>query len=253
MKKMSPLAASLLLSSIMCVPSANAADNMMEDWYLRADVGNTNWSDQDGLINNRTSANNTDMRPRWDIGQRASYGLGIGTELSHNLRTDLTVQQTRFATASDTRVQVGYIADTFGDLSTRVRATSTLANLYWDLGHYVGFLRNNHINPYIGGGAGLSHNKMGGTIEKTAGTQTVISHIPGHTRWSPSWQLGGGVSYQIGKMPLALDLSYVHLDAGTARSDGQMDVNSTSREQLTSPSRIHLEGNRWALGLRWYF
>lgn len=221
-----------------------------DHWYLRADVSDTNWRGNAGFINNQLpSGVNTDMIPYWNMTREGGLGLGLGMGLSHHLRADMTFHQTRFSTAD---AQNAFIRNAgTGDLSTRVRARTALANLYWDLGHFSKMLEKHRLQPYVGGGIGGSYNTMNGMTEYTPGTTNVISHIPGHSNWATAFQYGAGLAYNFHKSPLSLDFSYMYLDAGKAKSSGQMDVNSSSEEQLRNPSTMRLQGDRWMLGLRW--
>lgn len=263
---MKKLSLALLLAGCM-VSSISAASEMKhhwkhkmpampsmptyENWYLRADVSQLRWYGDAGLINNQLpSGTNTDMTPYWNMTQEGGLELGVGAGLSHHLRTDFTVNQTRFATADSASTPIRNVATT-GDLKTRVRARTMLANLYWDLGHFSNMLEKNRLQPYVGGGLGASFNTMNDMTEYSPGTTRILSHVPGHSNWAAAFQYGAGIFYNMKDSPVGLDFSYMYLDAGEGRSSGQMDVHSAAHEQLIHPSVIDLRGNRWALGLRW--
>jgi hypothetical protein len=59
--------------------------------------------------------------------------------------------------------------------------------------------------------------------------------------------------YSLGKTPFSFDFSAMHVDAGEAKSSAQMNVVSSSQEQLTSPATIQLKGSRWNIGLHYKF
>ncbi len=221
-------------------------------WYVRADLGRTDWKNQAGFINNQVSTGNTDMRPYWLVEDKMQFGVGVGRCLPFHLRTDLMVQRTGMSHMHSYNVRVG-TSTTYGDLYTGAQSTTGMVDLYWDLGDYSHLLRSVGLNPYVGAGAGLAQNKMGGTIEKSVGTSNVVAHIPGHKSWSTAAQAGFGLTYALGKSPFKLDAGYMYLDAGKAKSAAQMDVNSSSEEQLIQPSYVKLSGGRWNVGVHYHF
>jgi opacity protein-like surface antigen len=222
-----------------------------ENWYVRADVDQTKWNGNAGLVSNQLpNGTNTDMIPYWNMTKEAGLGLGIGVGFSHHLRSDLTFTQTRFSTASSDSTFIRNVNVT-GDLKTRIRARTALANLYWDLGHFSSMLEKKRVQPYVGGGLGVSYNFMSDLTEYSPGTTNIVSHIPGHAHWATAFQYGGGIFYQLQNSPIGFDFSYMYLNAGKGKSTSQMDVHSSSNEQLISPATVKLHGERWSLGLRW--
>ena len=261
---MKTFSVALLLAGCM-LSSAASAHQWKHHWkhkmpayehsYLRVDAGDTRWFGNAGYIHKQLpSRTNTDMVPYWNMSKSANLGVGIGAKLSHHLRTDLTLTQTRYATNDAQNVQVNNesAADN-ADVYVRTRARTTLVNLYWDLGHFSRHLARHRIQPYVGGGVGASYNTMNGMTGYATGTTNIYGHIPGHSNWAGAFQYGAGLAYKLQNAPVSLDFSYMFLDAGKVKSTSQMDVNlAPAGEQLLDRTKLHLRGERWALGLRWH-
>ncbi len=220
-------------------------------WYVRADVGQTAWHNYNGVISNQINTGNTDMWPQWQMDKKTQFGVGVGRCLPFHLRTDLLMQRTGMSSMMSRNTAIRSIG--YGDLYGSVQSTSTFLNFYWDLKGYSHLLSRWGVNPYLGVGAGLAQNKMGAITEMSQGTQNIVAHIPEHTNWAAAQQYGGGIMYSFGKTPFSLDFSAMHVDTGEARSAAQMDVNSSSEEQLISPAAVKLRGSRWNVGLHYKF
>ncbi len=220
-------------------------------WYLRAGLSDLLLHEQDSFLNKKTSTTDTSMRPRWRIDHpRALVDVGVGRNLHHHLRADLTLQRFGAVHVHANRV-ITNNSNTQGDLKTSIRATSEFLNLYWEVGRLFPSITAQRLKPYVNAGLGLSHNISNNLIEKNGGTQTVLMNIPRAMHWAPAWQSGAGFSYALPEYPLSLELGYKYINLGKAYSAGQLEYSSTN-EQLVTPNTIRITGNQWLLALRYY-
>lgn len=167
-------------------------------WYIRGDV-DYHWSKLRstsyityGPPPGTASFTTTDLRGAWSI------GAGVGYQITHYLRTDLTVDYWSKAdfTGSTTGV-CGGVPCVSTDVSA-YQALLILANAYVDLGTYHG------ITPYVGAGIGGAYMKWDNLRNTVGGVTTVHA---GASNWRFAWALMAGASYCLTNR-LELDVGY---------------------------------------------
>jgi opacity protein-like surface antigen len=139
------------------------------------------------------------------FGTSPVFGGGIGFSPLPFLRTDLTVTyRSDYSGSATETVLPGITATANSDINSLVG----MANAYLDLPTF------GKLTPYVGGGAGVARNHLGGTTVTVGGASTTIG---GATRTDFAWQVGGGVAVSV--LPtIALDIAYHYLDAGKFES-----------------------------------
>lgn len=173
--------------------------------YLRADLG-ASWArsadikDRSGgpacVICSGSTLN--------DIGRSAAFGLGAGYRLNDLLRGDVTVAYRGGYRLSATDAQAtSYRAD--------ISSWSVMASGYVDLPVDVAGIR-----PFVGGGIGWAHNRMGGISQGwAAGPLNPAGNEsdPSGSRNSFAWQVTTGVTIPI-TSGLVAELAYRYADLG---------------------------------------
>ena len=132
-------------------------------------------------------------------------GGGIGFSPLPFLRTDVTVTYRSDYSGSGTDT---ILPGTTVAAKTDIRSVVGMVNAYYDLPTF------SNLTPYVGGGAGVAHNHLGGTTVTSGGASTAIGGAD-HTDFA--WQVGAGVAVSV--LPtIALDIAYHYLDAGKFES-----------------------------------
>ena len=198
------------------VGAADGAAAAESSWYLRADLSH-DWS-RPAAFHDRGDCAGTDparvplygcaARGAGDFGGSAGFGAGVGYRVHPLLRLDATLTYRpgwRFAG------QANFLPADNEPMSARARTLTGMANAYLDLPGLGRF------EPYLGAGAGVSHNRLDG----------VRLHFPSLDQrvWTPSgrttsfaWQLTAGTGVALGD-GLTLDVAYRFTDFGTLRTD----------------------------------
>ncbi len=167
-------------------PVVYQQDEAYGGWYIRGDV-DYHWSDFRGanytLYNAPGSSNDFDFG---DLRGAPSLGLGVGYQITRNLRTDVTgdywfksdfTGQTSGFCGNDPCVSVD---------KTKFSALLLLANAYVDIGTWHG------ITPYVGAGIGGAWIKWD-DLNNTDDNGTTIHK--GGKGWRFSYALMAGASY----------------------------------------------------------
>jgi opacity protein-like surface antigen len=131
-------------------------------------------------------------------------------------------------------------ADTTDPLHTSLRSTTLMANLYYDLGNYNGFV------PYVGFGLGVAYHNMG-DVSFTE-NEFLTNTIEGNSDLAFAWSLMAGFGYQITHNAV-LDVGYRYIDMGKIKS-GRVD----SAHFVNPPVVIEdIAAHEIKVGLRYHF
>ena len=132
------------------------------------------------------------------FGDSPVFGGGVGWRFSPWFRSDATFD---------------YRSDGKDNVAGGARFTnwSAMLNAYIDLN--LPFLRP--LIPYVGAGAGIDQNKVGGsTVNAPGGT---VAHLTGSNKNQFAWQAMAGVSWYLTPR-LAVDVAYRYFYGGRAES-----------------------------------
>jgi opacity protein-like surface antigen len=190
---------------------------MASGWYVRGDFGyrfNSIDSVQAG-------------RPVTSFKYPDSLGVSAGGGYKYQwFRSDVTVDYaprvTARAASTFTTAQPQY--------TTKIDALSILANVYLDLGTWVGF------TPYVGAGAGVTYLRSREYEDKAL----AINHAMANGRTNFSWAAMAGVAYQISPR-WVVDVGYRYLSLGdlpTTTGTGLAVDNTTWKRLSTQEVRI---------------
>ncbi len=173
----------------------------IEGWYIRGDLGYA-WNEFRGAIYATPGGTNHLFG---DLDQSFILGGGIGYQINHYLRTDVTVDytfKTDFEGFTIGECTPGPVTCQSSDTSG-FDAWTVLANAYIDLGHY------GKVTPYVGAGIGGSYvrwHDLENTIDGGFDQDGTVIH-EGKSSWRFAYALMAGVSIKASKK-LSVDLGY---------------------------------------------
>jgi opacity protein-like surface antigen len=241
----------------LSAPLAEAMPSMRR-LYVRGDVGvGRNFSSkfsQEELDDNGGSFVSRSM------GDSTSIGAGIGWQLSHRFRVDLTAEYRSKAAVKGQDYLHAYIVDPDGVLTASTlyqgefSSTVGLINGYWDIANWRGF------TPYIGAGIGMAHNQLSGFTTASASkfvdenyAETLhnsIGYAGNKSSMGLAWALMAGTSFDLSSnAKLDLGYRYLHLGSGVTATT---DLIQCLCGSIGSPLKIHdLSAQEWRVGVRW--
>ncbi len=186
-------------------------------WYLRGYIGMTNQRYR-GLDYFRFDlpANDVQWQERGHFGVSPLFGVGVGYQVTHWLRGELTAEYR----AKSTFRALDHVYSTADGSLTSINAYRAkksewlfLANAYADLGKFHG------ITPYVGAGIGAARVTISNFVDNN-----LLSGGGGYAgsdpQWNLAWALHAGFAYDVtDRATVDFGYSFVHLGKGkTARA-----------------------------------
>jgi opacity protein-like surface antigen len=219
-------------------------------WYLRGDVGV-------GVASlGKVSSSFVDgTPPGFAIDERhlddsAFTGLGAGYQFNTWFRADVTGEYRTSQRYQSIESYHTHSLDNYTGYDTyngSIQSSVFLVNGYVDLGHWYGW------TPYLGGGVGVSYNRVASLTDVGAGSTAWNGQGNGGMGWAPNksssafaWALMAGMSFDV-TPNLKLDFNYRYLDMGNATS-GAIACTTTCAPET---QKYHLASNDIRIGVRW--
>ena len=150
----------LILALTFTLPSfAFAVD--LEGFYITAKGGVSKTSNT-GVMNLNDTIGALELIQSEDLGTGSAFGFSVGKYLTDSFRLELeAIKRTGY------EYDARYItAPTFTD-EANIQTEALFINGFYDFQPFS--IRNTAITPYLGGGVGISRNKMGTTVSYTNG------------------------------------------------------------------------------------
>ncbi len=212
----------LTLALLLTLPTIAVAIDL-EGYYITAkggvsktrDTGETTFNAQNGAL--RTLENE-------DLGTGSAFGFSVGKYLTNSFRLELeAIKRTgyeydaRFTTAGLTTVTE----------EAKIQTEALFVNGFYDFQPFS--IRKTAITPYLGGGVGISRNKMGADA-------TYINGLPdggsasGNTINQFAYKLSAGTLVSLTEQ-LSLDVNYQYVNLGAFKggtgvyNDGVFSLN----------------------------
>ena len=113
-------------------------------------------------------------------------------------------------------------------LAADLDSTSIFVNGFYDFQPFS--ISNTAITPYLGGGIGISRNKMGVISEYTAGVNNGNT-IEGDTVNQFAYKLSAGTLVSLTKQ-LSLDVNYQYVNLGAFKSGVRVEINGEFNQNL---------------------
>ena len=151
-----------------------------------------------------------------DLGTGTAFGFSAGKYLTDNFRLELEAIK---------RTGYEYDATDLGDLAVvmtaKIETHALFINGFYDFQPFS--LKSTSITPYLGGGVGISRNKIGTVVEYNTG-------IPNGTTFDSNtinrfaYKLSAGTLVSITEQ-LSLDVNYQYVNLGSFKGGTERSVN----------------------------
>jgi opacity protein-like surface antigen len=208
----------ILAALLLTLPTLAVAVDL-DGYYITAkggvsktrDTGETTFNAANGAL--RTFENE-------DLGTGSAFGFSVGKYLTDSFRLELEAIK-----------RTGYEFDplfTTAGLTTatekaKIQTEALFVNGFYDFQPFS--IRNTAITPYLGGGVGISRNKMGTAVEHNNGLPTGTT-IDGNTINQFAYKLSAGTLVSITEQ-LSLDVNYQYVNLGAFKGGTAFNSSGT--------------------------
>jgi opacity protein-like surface antigen len=195
----------LTLALLLTLPSMAMAIDL-EGYYITAkggasktfNTGMTSFNDADGDL---IALQNE------DLGTGSAFGFSVGKYLTDSFRLELeAIKRTGYE--YDARVSnAGFTSYTE---EAKIQTEALFVNGFYDFQPFS--IHNTPITPYLGGGLGISRNKMGTTVQNDNGIPDGGT-VDGNTINQFAYKLSAGTLVSLTQQ-LSLDVNYQYVNLG---------------------------------------
>jgi opacity protein-like surface antigen len=192
---------------LFAIPSFSFAIDL--DGFYITPKGGISKSMDTGVIFGDAGGGQFDIKDN-DLGTGYVFGLSVGKYITNNFRVELEASQ-RGGLEYDTE----YASEPNLGTTTKadIKTQSIFINGFYDFESFA--IINSSVTPYIGGGIGISRNKMGVVTEVTP--ENEVAYLDGNKVSQFSYKLAAGTLINLTKK-LSLDINYQYVDLGSFKS-----------------------------------
>ena len=204
----------ITLSLLFAIPSLSFAIDL-EDFYIAAKGGasktfNTGETSFNAPFGNLVTLQNE------DLGTGSAFGFSVGKYLTNSFRLELeAIKRTGYEfDARDTSLPL------FTD-EAKIQTEALFINGFYDFQPFS--MSNTAITPYLGGGVGISRNKMGTTVVNDNGIPNGET-FSGNTINQFAYKLSAGTLVSLTQQ-LSLDVNYQYVNLGAFKGGTEVLLN----------------------------
>jgi opacity protein-like surface antigen len=197
----------ITLALLFTIPSLSFAIDL--DGFYITPKGGISKSMDTGVIFGDAGGGQFDIKDN-DLGTGYVFGLSVGKYITNNFRVELEASQ-RGGLEYDTE----YASEPNLGTTTKadIKTQSIFINGFYDFESFA--IINSLVTPYIGGGIGISKNKMGVVTEVTP--ENEVAYLDGNKVSQFSYKLAAGTLVSLTES-LSLDINYQYVDLGSFKS-----------------------------------
>ncbi len=193
----------LTLALLLTLPSISMAIDL-EGYYITAkggvsktmDTGTTSFNVNNGTL--FTLQNE-------DLGTGSAFGFSVGKYLTDSFRLELeAIKRTGY------EYDARFTIFTTVTEEAKIQTEAVFINGFYDFQPFT--MSNTAITPYLGGGVGISRNKMGKTVEHVVGLPNGVT-LDGNTINQFAYKLSAGTLVSLTEH-LSLDVNYQYVNLG---------------------------------------
>ena len=207
---------------LFTIPSFSFAIDL--DGFYITPKGGISKSMDTGVIFGDAGGGQFDIKDN-DLGTGYVFGLSVGKYITNNFRVELEASQ-RGGLEYDTE----YASEPNLGTTTKadIKTQSIFINGFYDFESFA--IINSLVTPYIGGGIGISKNKMGVVTEVTP--ENDVAYLDGNKVSQFSYKLAAGTLVSLTES-LSLDINYQYIDLGSFKSGLNYVVSGDATGNLT--------------------
>ena len=233
----------LILALLLTLPTMAMAIDL-EGYYITA-KGGASKTFNTGVTNQNDNTGALFTFQNEDLGTGSAFGFSVGKYLNDNFRLELEAIK-----------RTGYEYDAryteFPTLSqkAKIQTEALFINGFYDFQPFS--LKSTSITPYLGGGVGISRNKMGTNAQKTNGLDNGFIDS-GNTINQFAYKLSAGTLVSLTEQ-LSLDVNYQYVNLGAFKGGTEIFDNgafSSTIDLVTNGGEIKTQ--ELMVGLQYTF
>jgi opacity protein-like surface antigen len=204
----------LTLALLLTLPTMAVAIDL-EGYYITAKGGvSKTFNTGTTSFNNATGTLFTYQNE--DLGTGSAFGFSVGKYLTDNFRLELeAIKRTGYEfDARDTSLPI--ITD-----KAKIETHALFINGFYDFQPFI--MSNTAITPYLGGGVGISRNKMGTDVTHNNGIPNGTT-VDGNTINQFAYKLSAGTLVSLTDR-LSLDVNYQYVNLGAFKQGTEVYDN----------------------------
>ena len=201
----------LLAGLLLTLPTMAMAIDL-EGYYITA-KGGVSKTFNTGTTNFNSAVGALFTQQNEDLGTGSAFGFSVGKYLNDNFRLELeAIKRTGYE--FDARL---LNTPTFTD-KAKIETHALFINGFYDFQPFT--MSNTAITPYLGGGVGISRNKMGTVVENNNGLPTGTT-FNGDSINQFAYKFSAGTLVSLTKQ-LSLDMNYQYVNLGAFKGGTEL-------------------------------
>ena len=204
----------ILTALLLTLPSMAVAIDL-EGFYITA-KGGVSKTFNTGVTTQTSSGGGIFTQQNEDLGTGSAFGFSVGRYLTNSFRLELeAIKRTGYEfDARDTS------RPRFTD-EAKIQTEALFINGFYDFQPFS--LKSTSITPYLGGGVGISRNKMGTIMEHRFGLINGVTN-DGNTINQFAYKLSAGTLVSLTQQ-LSLDVNYQYVNLGAFKGGTEVLLN----------------------------
>ena len=196
----------LLVALLLTLPTMAVAIDL-EGYYITAKGGVSKTSDT-GVTSLNTPVGTLLTFQNEDLGTGSAFGFSVGKYLTDSFRLELeAIKRTGYE--YDARVATPVRFNSVTE-EAKMQTEALFINGFYDFQPFT--MSNTAITPYLGGGVGISRNKMGTDVFHVNGVPNGLT-VNGDTINQFAYKLAAGTLISLTQQ-LSLDVNYQYVNLG---------------------------------------
>ena len=162
-----------------------------------------------------------------DLGTGSAFGFSVGKYLTNNFRLELeAIKRTGYEYDANASPPLAAFTE-----ESKIQTEAVFINGFYDFQPFS--MRNTAITPYLGGGVGISKNKMGTGVEHIDGIPSGTT-VDDNTIHQFAYKLSAGTLVSLTEQ-LSLDVNYQYVNLGAFKSGTEVANNGAFVGNLLRP------------------
>jgi len=212
----------ILATLLLTLPTlAFAVD--LDGYYITPKVG-VSKTFNTGKMGSVNSAGTSVVYKNEDLGTGSAFGFSVGKYLTDNFRLELEATK-RTGYEFDTRTTNAVVGGLGYSDKADIETHALFINGFYDFQPF--FITNTAITPYLGGGVGLSRNKMAKNVSLTNGLTNGFT-IDGNTINQFAYKFSAGTLVSLTEQ-LSLDVNYQYVNLGAFKGGTTLYLHGVRR------------------------